>query len=204
MKTPWFTFAGICSLVFGIVIFCVVFGGYSSLLRSQNRVQAVKEHLVAQCREQLGVVSDFSELAAPESAGSRSEELRDAAASTALVLNRIQQADAVFDPELIAAFEASQINLNQSVDGFVQEILKDGIRRPESYDALEKRLEELELAVFIMGKRYNKEARYFNTRTKVFPGFLIAPLFGLDDIHYPEIAVHLLAPSREKASSSAS
>ncbi len=36
MKKPWLTFAGLCSVVFAIVVICVIFGSYTSMLRSKT------------------------------------------------------------------------------------------------------------------------------------------------------------------------
>ncbi|MCG8616764.1 MAG: LemA family protein [Desulfobacterales bacterium] len=201
MKNPWVTLAGICSLVFGIVIFSVIFGGYSSLLRSQNRIHAVKNQLVMQCREQLDFTEAIPQPLAASLTSETSTRLNDAVRQIDGLLSAIESTEDPLDPDLVAAFEAGQVALNQAIAGVAEQF--DSEKETSGDSAFRKRSRELELAVFIMSKRYNKEARYFNTRTTVFPGFLIARLFDLDHKKFPEIDVQQLAPSEEKRTASA-
>ena len=45
--------------------------------------------------------------------------------------------------------------------------------------------------MFVEKVKYNTEVRYFNRRTKIFPGFLIARLFGFDKSKYFEVSKDL-------------
>ncbi|HCY88538.1 MAG TPA: hypothetical protein DHV36_25610 [Desulfobacteraceae bacterium] len=208
MKSPWVTFAGICSLVFGIVIFSVIFGGYSSLLRSQNRIYTAKNQLVTQCREQLGLIEDLPGAQMDALPLDTMTRLNEATGKIKRILDAIETSKEPLEPNLVNDFELAQIQVNQSI-ALAADQMGTGEENKDSPSnqgtaAFKKRSYELETAVFIMGKRYNKEARYFNTRTMVFPGFLIARLFGLDRIKFPELDVRRLAPSGDKRTASAS
>lgn len=63
MKKPWLTFAGLCSVVFAIVVICVIFGSYTSMLRSKNRIRAAKDLTVSACRNQLHLIPELLSLA---------------------------------------------------------------------------------------------------------------------------------------------
>lgn len=207
MKHPWVVLTAICSLVFGIVVFCVVFGSYSSLLRSQKRIHTAKHLLVAQSRELLGFAGQLPGKAVdvlPERIRIGLDEAVDAAV---LVFTAVEASRDVPDPGLIARYEAAQTGLSQAIGLAIEQIQagqtgqmdvhgsdpgtgKAGV--PDPPPSYQDRFDQLKTAVLIMGKRYNKEARYFNTRTKVFPGVLTAPLFDLDEKHFPEIDLRSL------------
>jgi len=183
MKNPWLTFAGICSLGMGIVLFSIVFGGYSSFLRSQNRIETAKKLLIDQCRSQLGMVETLASL--PDSVPESKRMLLEAVENAAGVLERMGKSDSPVAREVIAEYEEAQVRVN----GVVDTVLESA---PEN--EIQKQLDEAKTAIFIAGKRYNKEALYFNTRIRVFPGFIVAKLFGLDEIHFNEIALDGLIP----------
>ena len=183
MKNPWFAFAGICSLVLAIVMFSVVFGGYSSLIRAQKRIEAMEGHLQEQCRIQLDDARSL--LADLESGGRNQADLAGALDAYADILDRLDKKTSPLPPDLISGYGAVQIRLNHSLTDVIRE-LKTSAGATDMEDAV-KKLTDQEATVFVTGKRYNKEARYFNTRTTVFPGFIIAKLFNLDELRYHEI-----------------
>ncbi len=195
MKNPWFAFAGICSLVLGIVLFSVIFGGYSSFLRSQKRIDKAKELVVVQCRNQLEQIQKRVDLPGPSP--QIRQTLLDAAKDAGKGVARMEQTDSPLTQDIISKFESAQVQLNDAINIFLQETEIKGNDTREQFN-------ELQTAVFITGKKYNKAARYFNTRIQVFPGFIIARLFGLDKIYYPEISVDRLTPVNGKELAGAS
>ena len=198
MKNPWLTFACICSVVLVIVLFSVVFGGYSSFLRSQSRVVTARGLLIDQSRNQLDLAKELTAL--PGSPADARPHLLDAVGICTQVLDRMETSESPLAQQLISEYEAAQIRVNEAVNIFLHEAkITENITLNQ--------VNEMETQVFIAGRRYNKEARYFNTRTQVFPGFLIARIFGFDKVYYTEIAVDLLNPLNplaEKEASSAS
>jgi len=195
MKNPWFAFAGICTLVLGIVLFSVIFGGYSSFLRSQNRIEAAKDLVIVQCRNQLGQAQKLVDL--PGTSAQARDSLLETAQAAVKVVDRMDKTDSPLAPELILEYEAVQVRVNDTINKFLQEAQIKENKTLEQF-------KEMETAVFITGKKYNKAARYFNTRVQVFPGFIIARLFGLDKIYFPEIAVDRLTPLSGKEVAGAS
>lgn len=204
MKSPWFTLAAICALVLGIVLFCVVFGGYSSLLRSQNRIKAVKDRLVSQCLEQLALVTELVDAAGPAAAPEQTAGLSTASGTAAQLIDRIRKSEDPVAQTLILSYGDSQAQLNRRITELVQALAESGNGDETDLTALEKRLNETQAAIYITGKRYNKEARYFNTRTRVFPVGIIARLFSLDKVYFSEITLDppASAPGKEAASAS--
>ena len=191
MKKPWFTFAGICSLVFGIVIFCVIFGGYSSLLRAQSRINKAKLQLADQSGLMLDRVKELVSLADPGDEIGRS--LTDTAQTADKIVHQVRSSGDPIDPGLLKNFEIIYQQLNQKIPAVTDRIKMAGKHPSDQMDRMTESMNESQAAVFITAKRYNKQATYFNTRTKVFPGFIIARIFNLDKLHFQEIAVEHLA-----------
>lgn len=204
MKSPWFTLAAICALVLGIVLFCVVFGGYSSLLRSQNRIKAVKDRLVSQCQEQLALATELVDAAGPDTAPEQTAGLSAASGTATQLIDQIRESEDPVAQALILSYGDSQAQLNRRITELVQALIESGNGDETDFTALEKRLNDTQAAIYITGKRYNKEARYFNTRTRVFPVGVIARLFRLDKVYFSEITLDPPAPAPGKEAASAS
>ncbi|WDP93097.1 MAG: hypothetical protein HUN04_26630 [Desulfobacter sp.] len=194
MKNPWVAFAGICSLVIGIVIISIIFGGYSSFLRSQNRIEAAKGLVIEQCRLQLDQVKQLAAL--PGAARPELASLVDASQQAGAVIDHLEKKPIPVDRELLLEFGQVQSRMNQRVDDFFRSV---GASGQNARTDQEKKIKAAQAAVFAAGRRYNKEARYFNTRTRVFPGFIVARIFGLDELYFYEISVDLLKPSGEES-----
>lgn len=195
MKSPWLTFAAICSVVVGIVLFSVVFGGYSGFLRAQKRVITTKGLLIDQVRDQLDLVKELA--ARPGSPDDARRILLDTAGICARVLDRMKTSESPLARELILEYEAAQVRVNEAMDIFIQEA------KISENKTLKQHI-DIKTAVFSSGRRYNKEARYFNSRSQVFPGFIIVRLFGLDKIYFTEISVDFLNPLAGKEAPGAS
>ncbi len=198
MKRPWFSLSVFGAVFFGIILFSVIFGGYSSLYRAQNRIGDAKGNVIVECWKRQELIPELVAMA------SESEVLKDialdqmdGAAKEAKTISERINSKPIPEKELIEAFEKSQIRLSQEVIRLVTGLKKDAkIGKSPVFLTLEKKFNDFEITVFYKGTRYNKEARYFNTRKSIFPGFLVAKLFGLDKINYVEITTDLLKPEK--------
>ncbi|WP_022668900.1 LemA family protein [Desulfospira joergensenii] len=187
-KKPWMMFAGICSVVIGIVLLCVIMGGYTSLLRAKSRVNAAKLQWTKECAQRSEMVKALSDMARtsmdPESVDKVLENERQAS----VVLDRMNEIETPLDPELILDFKASQTRITQDISQLVLELEQNNsVRDSKSYQDLVTSIREHQEILFYAGRRYNKDARYFNQRKTVFPGFFVAKWFGLAQITFPEI-----------------
>ncbi len=202
MKKPWLNFVGICSLVFAIVIFCVIFGGYSSLVRSQNRINAAKNYLADQSLIQLDQIDSL--LALVPTGEDMAKTLNQTADKTNMIISKIKEAEKPIHPDLLMEYEILQQTLNNQINELVDKLKSTNQDSTPAFKEMQTKMADAQVAVFVTGKRYNKEAQYFNTRTRVFPGFIIARLFGLDKIHFKELDISRLSAYNEKEADSAS
>jgi LemA protein len=199
MKKPWLSLAAFCAVFSGIIIFCVIFGGYSSLYRAQNRIGDAKGNIIVECWKRQDLIPELVAMAG------ESEVLKDMAhldqvdgvAKQAKTISGRINSKTIPEKELIVAFEKSQVRLSQEIIGLITGLKKDvRIGKSPDFLTLEKKFNEFEITVFYNGTKYNKEARYFNTRKVIFPGFFVAKIFGLDVINYVEITTDLFKPEK--------
>ncbi len=197
MKRPLLSLSVFCAVFFGIIIFSVIFGGYSSLYRAQNRIADAKGNVIVECWKRQDLIPELIAMAGESDALKDNPHLDevDGAAKEAKTISEQINSKIIPEKELIEAFEKSQVQLSQEIISLITGLKKDAkIGKSPDFLALEKKFNDLEITVFYKGTRYNKEARYFNTRKVIFPGFLIAKLFGLDQINYFEITTDLFKP----------
>jgi LemA protein len=186
MKHPWLTFAGLCAVVLAIVMVCVIFGSYTSMLRSKSRIHAAKNLMITACQNQLSLIPDLLSLA-PEGTdepirsriGETTEQLQ-------TLLSRFQASDTPLDPDLVQVFEQAQFRLAKDLDILARDI---GTSHPRILE-----MADLYLKTIYAARRYNKEVRYFHTRKNVFPGMFTAGWFNLDTLHFPEIDLSSFEP----------
>ena len=195
MKNPWIVLTGICSVVIGIVLLSVIMGGYTSLLRAQNRIEATRGLMLDHCGNQIELVPDLISMARELPSSPFVNTLAGSKEAADAVLTEARKYTEGPAPLQMASLEKAMARVNRDISGLISDMKK--YNPPKGLADLEKNLLERQTAVFIMGKRYNKEARYFNVRKTVFPGFIVARLFGLKEISFAEFNETLL--SRKKA-----
>lgn len=212
MKRPLLSLSIFSAVFFGIILFSVIFGGYSSLYRAQNRARDAKILVTVECQKQLDLLPDLVAMVRKTDSFNRLDpnnsnqthldqahldQLEQAALKTKTILTRINTPKKPLEKELIRAFEESQVHLSQEIIGLVMGLKKeDKLKKSQALINLEKKFNDLEIAVFYHSTQYNKEAQYFNNRKSIFPGFLIAKLFKLEKLHIYEINTDLFKPEK--------
>jgi LemA protein len=186
MKHPWLTFTGLCAVVLVIVMICVIFGSYTSMLRSKNRIHAAKNLMVTACQNQLSLVPELLSLAAAATAKPVLSRIEDADEQLQAVLIRFQASNGPLDPDLVTVFEQAQSRLAKNLDTLTRDI---GTSHPRIQE-----LTDLYLKTIYAAKRYNKEVTYFHSRKKVFPGMFTAGWFNLDSLQFPDIDLTCFDP----------
>jgi hypothetical protein len=125
------------------------------------------------------------------------DQINGTAKKAKTILAQINSQGNPLEKELILAFEQSQALLSQEITALINGLKNDKkIHSPSAVSAVEKKFNHLESTAFFNFNRYNTEARYFNTRKSIFPGFLIAKLFKLDETHIYEIDTDLFKPEK--------
>jgi len=179
MKHPWLTFTGLCAVVLAIVMICVVFGSYTSMLRSKSRVHGAENLIITACRNQLSLIPELLALAPGSVEKSVRSRIGDASEQLQTVLTRFEASETPLDPDLVAEFEKTHSRLAIDLDILARHI---GTAHPRV-----REMADLYLKTIYAARRYNKEVTYFHNRKKVFPGMFTAGWFNLDTLNFPEI-----------------
>ena len=181
-------FAGICSIVIAIVLFCVIMGSYSSLTRAKGRVNKGKSLLISECEKRSGMLKELIAMAEAGMDEGGLNPILENEKKCASVLERMSAQPLPLDPDLIRDFNATQARMTRDISLLLFK-LKENSAQAESqkskdlFTAVKTHQDILELAA----RRHNKAARYFNQRKDVFPGFLVAKWFHLSHLTFPEV-----------------
>ncbi len=195
MLNPWVKIAAICSVLMGIVLFCVIFGGYSSLYRAQNRIETSKEFLTNVCQVRLNFLPQLSDTIKTSENKKIVAELHHTSENTQKILQQIISTKTPLNNALTLQLETSQQALTLHLANLLLQLDQSMDKNNNPFQAIKKQLFLAQNTLFVSKRRYNKEITYFNTRTTAFPGVLIAKLFGFNKIKYFKLSEGSLLPS---------
>lgn len=93
------------------------------------------------------------------------------------------------NPEALAQFEKAQQGLSGALSRLLVVVERyPDLKANQNFLALQTQLEGTENRITVERNRFNEVARGFNTKVRVFPGNLIARLFGFEAKTYFEAA----------------
>lgn len=187
----------LASIAAAIVLFCVIFGGYTSFYRSQNRIEDSKTALVESCRERmllLPVLSGFLERVSPDMPPAMNQSQEKA---NDLLMDVLQQ-KLPLEEKTTTEFENSQTGLTIQIKEILAR-LKDmsDPKNLEEAESLRQKFFKAQDNLHVAKEKYNYEVSYFNRRVRSFPVSLIAKLFGFHEIIYYPFSDQAFLPSRK-------
>ncbi|NOX33976.1 MAG: LemA family protein [Deltaproteobacteria bacterium] len=196
MSGQWLKFTAFWSIFLGIVLFCVLLGGYTSFWRSQSRIKTSKSFLTDACRERLDLLPGLVEMEKNCDGITSLPGINQAAKKADMVLQQVIAREKLLNTAFVTEFENSQIKLTLR--------LKDTLTQLETcldkkyagrLRGLRQQFSSAQDNLFMARRTYNDEVKYFNTRSRAFPTILIAKLFGFYKIKYMEISKDIFLPA---------
>lgn len=185
MTRQWGTLAAMCSVLAGIVLFSVIFGGYTSFYRSQNRIEASKELIASVCRDRSGIVLQLLDSTHGTSDPETRSALKGALENEDRVLQQVISQKTPLGEALTQEFETAEQMLISELAQLIASQAAVGTNHPDKLSVpVQKQLFVSQDNVFVAKKKYNREVAYFMNRKSIFPGSLIAGLFGFDHVIY--------------------
>ncbi len=187
-----------CLIFTSIIVFCVIFGGYSSFWRARNRITDAKALLTQICQERVNladiIIKDF------KNAGLEADmaDFRQCAGMAADVLKTLKTIDPPLDENQTRHLENSQADLTQFFKNTLK-YLKPPVRQlsADMAEELTSQIYGIQDKLFVAAKSYNDEVIYYNTRTKESMPSLIAKMFGFDKIHYIPVDQDKFLPAKQ-------
>jgi LemA protein len=174
-----------CFVFTSIIAFCVIFGGYSSFWRAQNRISDAKNLMAQICQERLTladiIIKDFNNAGL----GKDMEKPRHDVLKAADILKNLKNTEPPLSGNQTRQLEDSQADITQFFKTCLK-YLKLPVKNISAARAreLSTRIYEIQDKLFVAAKSYNDEVNYYNTRTREAMPSLIAKMFGFDKIHY--------------------
>ena len=99
----------------------------------------------------------------------------------------------------ITALAASQSNLTSALKNLFALVENyPDLKASQNFLALQDQLEGTENRISVARQRYNYAARVYNTKINVFPGNIVAPVFGFEEKDYFEAKEEAQEPVKVK------
>ncbi|MCK5311052.1 MAG: LemA family protein [Desulfobacteraceae bacterium] len=182
-------FLGFSLVLVVIILSSVVFGGYSSLHRSEGRIEITKELLLNACQSRLDLLPQLLDYLQESEQKEILAKLKQTGKEAGIVLRHAVSQKAPLDNALTRKLETSQVSLTKELTkAFLKLDQSKSKNNTELFKAIKQQFVSAQDKLFVEKLKYDTEVRYFNRRTKIFPGFLIAKLFGFDKSKYFELS----------------
>lgn len=193
MGKQWLQFLGFSLVLTAIILLSVVFGGYSSLHRSEGRIETTKVLFLNACQSELNLLPQLLDSIKESEHKEILVKLKKTSKEAAAVLDHAVSQGSPLDRTITLRLETSQEALTKELAKlFLKLDQSQNKSNTEAFKTIKKQLFAAQDKVFYEKTRYNTEVQYFNSRTKIFPGFLIAKIFGFDKSKYFELSKDLL------------
>ncbi|MCK5099276.1 MAG: LemA family protein [Desulfobacteraceae bacterium] len=189
MGKQWLHFFGFFSVLVVIILCSVVFGGYSSLHRSEGRIEITKDRFLNACQSKLDLLPQLLDSVQESESKETLAKLKQTSKEAGIVLHHAVSQKPPLDRVLTLKLETSQYALTKElVKLFLKLEQSKNKSDTESLKAIKKQFFSAQNKVYTAKAVYNTEVVYFNRRTNIFPGFLIAKLFGFNKSEYFELS----------------
>ncbi|MCD4743052.1 MAG: LemA family protein [Desulfobacteraceae bacterium] len=193
MGKQWLQFFWFSLVLTAIILFSVVFGGYSSLHRSEGRIETTKVLFLNACQSKLDLLPQLLDSIKESEHKEILVKLKKTSKEAVAVLEHAISQESPLDRTITLRLETSQEALTKELAKLFAKLDQSQNKgNTDSYKTIKKQLFAAQDKVFYEKTRYNTEVLYFNSRTKIFPGFLIAKIFGFDKSKYFELSKDLL------------
>ena len=191
-------FFGFCSVFMGIVLFCVIAGGYTSFSRAQNRIETSKLYLTDACKERLNLLPGLLEITKKRWPQYPAREINQTTERAKQILQYVILEKTLLEGDLMRDFEDSQTKLTVLLQALLaqSEAMPDK-RYSQEFEKLKNQFNLAQNNLFVTKKRYNDEVIYYNTRKTAFFTSLFAKMFGFDGINYAEISQEPFLPAHK-------
>ena len=199
MQHPLLKVFAFFSVLLAIILSSIIFGGYSSFKRSENRIESSKNLLADSCRARTLLLPELSAFMTKKMLPASSME--QAAEKAEIIVARVLSQKLPLDGQMTAEFEAVQTDLTFQIKeifvGLKSILDPDDRKSKNDLDSLIQKISKAQDTLYVAKDRYNYEVSYFNRRIKSFPVSLIAKLFGFNKTLYYPFSDQAFLPARK-------
>ncbi|MBU1565303.1 MAG: LemA family protein [Proteobacteria bacterium] len=198
MQNPLVKVFAFFAVLTGIILFCTIFGGYTSFYRNENRIESARTALVESCQERLALMPALITLMQKMVPGDAPESMDQTLAKTAALQKDVLQQKLPLEEQKSKDFETSETALTLQVKDMLAQLkpVADQKNMGE-FEALKQKLHKAQDNLYMAGYKYNDEVLYFRKRLKSIPVTYIAKMFGFDKILYYPFSEQAFLPARK-------
>lgn len=180
-----------CSIVAGIIIlfciFLVIFGirSYNNMVKMEEGVKEKWSQVENVYQRRLDLIPNLVETVKGYAAHER-ETFQAVTEARAKVGGVVKIGDqALKNPQMFQQFQQAQAALSSALQRLMVVVERyPDLKANQNFLALQDQLEGTENRIAVERKRFNEEARTFNTYIKQFPKVLLARMFGFNEKPY--------------------
>ena len=187
-----------CTVLMGIILICMVFGGYSSFVRAEQRIVGTKAVLIDFCRERMLLLAQLERFLQERNIPQGSIIMANTLQQAGAILDKVKRVESPLDQQTIHEFETSQRDLGDYLREIFNRLpeIADGQSR-EKVAELRRQLAQAQDNIYVAHRNYLEEIDYFNMRLESFPVTYIARLFGFDKSAYYPPSEQAFLPARK-------
>ncbi|EKD26440.1 MAG: LemA protein [uncultured bacterium] len=170
-----------CVLVVGVISIILIIN-YNGIVFVDNNVEEAKGEIANMYQRRLDLIPNLVETVKGYAAHERDtlEAVINARNQAKMVLDGISKKGAL-STEDIKQLEESQVALTSSIRGIFALVENyPDLKAASNFMMLQDQLEGTENRIAVSRTRYNSVVKVYNSKITMFPGVIIAPLFGYD------------------------
>ena len=180
MKKTWIIVVAILALV---VIFCVT--SYNSLVSKDEAVETAWSNVENQYQRRADLIPNLVNTV--KGYAEHEKETLDAVVSARAKATQTSVSLDELTPERMAAFQKAQGELSSALSRLLVTVERyPDLKANQNFQTLQAQLEGTENRISVERRKFNDEARQYNTSIRRFPANIIASMFGFEKHPYFE------------------
>lgn len=180
MKKTWIIVVAILALV---VIFCVT--SYNSLVSKEEAVETAWSNVENQYQRRADLIPNLVNTV--KGYADHEKETLDAVVSARAKATQTSVSLDELTPERMAAFQKAQGELSSALSRLLVTVERyPDLKANQNFQTLQAQLEGTENRISVERRKFNDEARQYNTSIRRFPANIIASMFGFKKHPYFE------------------
>jgi LemA protein len=168
---------------------------YNGIVKADKYVEEAEAQIGTVCQRRLDLMPNLIETVKAYAAHEKAvlTAVTQARSNANSALERIAKEG--YTNETLKALDTAQNQVTTSVRGVFALVENyPDLKASASFIALQDQFEGTENRIAVARQRFNSSVRAYNTKIEKFPGVIIAPLFGYDQVGYFEATTEAMEP----------
>lgn len=172
---------------------------HNGIVDADKRVEEAEAQIAAVCQRRLDLMPNLIETVRGYAQHEKQvlTAVTEARANAKSILDQVDQEG--FNQESMKALDMSQAQVTTAVRGIFALVENyPDLKASANFIALQDQFEGTENRISVARQRFNNSVRRYNAKIEKFPGVIIAPVFGYQQVGYFEAQSEAYAPVKAK------